>query len=246
MNTRIHESVRDDKGFTLVELAIVMVIIGLLIGGILKGQEMIANAQVTSTVAQAKGVTAANSTFRDMFDSFPGDMPNATAAVRLSACVAAPCQGGGNGDGRLANVPGTALAATSGTENYAFWVQLNAADLVSGVDGSATVAWGQGLPSAPIGGGLTAGYFGGGVLGQNATAKGAPYLTIQSAVGAIAGAAGSGAMTASQAARMDRKMDDGSPTTGSVFTNDAACVDVVATNYPEAADASNCDMFVRL
>ncbi len=46
----------NQSGFTLVELAIVMIIIGLLIGGILKGQELVSNARVTSTVAQIKGI----------------------------------------------------------------------------------------------------------------------------------------------------------------------------------------------
>ena len=49
----------NQKGFTLVELAIVMTIIGLLIGGVLKGQELMENARVTSTVAQVKGYEGA-------------------------------------------------------------------------------------------------------------------------------------------------------------------------------------------
>ena len=76
-------------GFTLVELAIVMIIIGLLIAGVLKGQELIANARVTSTVAQIKAIDAATSTFKDTYDSLPGDMTAPT--TRLPNCLAAPC-----------------------------------------------------------------------------------------------------------------------------------------------------------
>jgi len=72
------------KGFTLVELAIVMTIIGLLIGGILKGQELMENARVTATVAQIKSYEAAMTSFKDMYQSVPGDMLN--AGTRLQGC----------------------------------------------------------------------------------------------------------------------------------------------------------------
>ncbi len=243
MKTLNLESVRDEKGFTLVELAVVMVIIGLLIGGILKGQEMIANAQVSATVAQAKGVDAAVSTFRDMFDAFPGDMSDAQAGARLQNCGAAPCQGGGNSDSRLGAAPG--VAGSVAGENLAFWAQLNAADLVSGVDGSATVAWNQGLPAARVGGGLTAGFTAGGAaLGLNNQPRGGHYITVQGATG-LADGANTGALTASQAARMDRKMDDGSPSTGSVFANGGATCGAAAI-YAEANDVKGCDLYVRI
>ena len=95
----IKEIKTGQSGFTLVELAIVMIIIGLLIGGILKGQELIANAQTTATVAQLKGIDGALSTFRDKYSTLPGDMlsPN----TRLRDCNAAPCNNPGNGDGRV-------------------------------------------------------------------------------------------------------------------------------------------------
>lgn len=64
---------RNQKGFTLVEIAIVMVIIGLLIGGILKGQEMIQNAKVKRVVKQADEMRAAVMTFYDKYGQLPGD-----------------------------------------------------------------------------------------------------------------------------------------------------------------------------
>ncbi|HIL28602.1 MAG TPA: prepilin-type N-terminal cleavage/methylation domain-containing protein, partial [Micavibrio sp.] len=82
---------KKQAGFTLVELAVVMIIIGLLIGGVLKGQELIANAQIASTVAGIKGIDAATSTFNDTYNAFPGDMSN--ALTRLPNC-AAPCANG--------------------------------------------------------------------------------------------------------------------------------------------------------
>ncbi|MCD8566562.1 MAG: prepilin-type N-terminal cleavage/methylation domain-containing protein [Alphaproteobacteria bacterium] len=66
------KTLTSQKGFTLVELAIVMIIIGLLIGGILKGQELIANAQITNAVTQIKGMDGAVATFRETYNAFPG------------------------------------------------------------------------------------------------------------------------------------------------------------------------------
>ena len=69
-----HRNARSEQsGFTLVEIAIVMVIIGLLVGGVLKGQAMIENAKVKRLAKQADELRAAVMTFYDKYGQYPGD-----------------------------------------------------------------------------------------------------------------------------------------------------------------------------
>ena len=70
-------------GFTLVEIAIVLVIIGLLLGGILKGQEMITQAKIKNVVNDFNGITAAVNSYQDRYRQLPGDDLN--AATRWAA-----------------------------------------------------------------------------------------------------------------------------------------------------------------
>ncbi len=70
---------RYQTGFTLVEIAIVLVIIGLLLGGILKGQEMITQARIKNVVNDFNGITAAYFSYMDRYKAVPGDDPNASA-----------------------------------------------------------------------------------------------------------------------------------------------------------------------
>ena len=142
-------------GFTLVELAIVMIIIGLLIAGVLKGQELIGNARVTATVAQIKGIDAATSTFKDTYADLPGDLlnggarlPNCTAALN---CIAAAA----NGDGTLGTVAAPlafGAAPALGTEQGVYFVQLNAADLLTGIAPANGATFGGVFPQAKMDG----------------------------------------------------------------------------------------------
>jgi prepilin-type N-terminal cleavage/methylation domain-containing protein len=84
------------RGFSLVEIAIALVVIGLLIGGILKGRELIDNAKVNMTGAQLVGLEAAGRAFISNYYSIPGDMSN--PSLRLPNCDAAPCSTSGNED----------------------------------------------------------------------------------------------------------------------------------------------------
>ena len=64
---------RNASGFTLIEIAIVLVIIGLLLGGVLKGQELITGARVRNLISQQDGIKAAFFGFQDRFRALPGD-----------------------------------------------------------------------------------------------------------------------------------------------------------------------------
>ncbi|MGB4057228.1 MAG: prepilin-type N-terminal cleavage/methylation domain-containing protein [Alphaproteobacteria bacterium] len=228
---------KSERGFTLVELAIVMIIIGLLIGAILKGQELIANARVASTVAQVKGIDAATTTFRDKYDAFPGDM--ADAATRLPArCPAAAC-GDGGGDGNLEAAP---FAAPAG-DSLLFFPHLAAADLITGIAQDGSPGWGNIYQEAKISGGFHPGYtVGGGVVGANGNAPAGHYLSLVSAP-AVIGA--NNAVTPNEAQRLDTKLDDGLGQTGVVFGGNAACTAGVNGSYAEDIQGKICDVALR-
>ena len=76
---------RNERGFTLVELSIVLVIIGLLIGAVLKGQELIESARVKSLVTQMDSYKTATGIFRDRFRQLPGDFDDGVARLGASA-----------------------------------------------------------------------------------------------------------------------------------------------------------------
>lgn len=90
---------RDQKGFTLVELAISLVVIGLLIGGILKGQELIENSKINATIRDLENIQSAVSMFESAYDYLPGDIPNPRG--RIPNCEAALCSTGGNGNWKI-------------------------------------------------------------------------------------------------------------------------------------------------
>lgn len=84
------------QGFTLIEIAIVLVIIGLLLGGILKGQELITSARVRNLISQQDGIKAAFYGFQDRYRALPGDYNAATSNIQNVTQ-------NGNGDGQIAN-----------------------------------------------------------------------------------------------------------------------------------------------
>src|SRR3954467_12611219 len=89
------------KGFTLVEIAIVLVIIGLLLGGILKGQEMITQAKIKNVMADFSGISAAYHGYQDRYRMIPGD-DNTAGARWTPADTATPKAIDGDGNGQVA------------------------------------------------------------------------------------------------------------------------------------------------
>lgn len=123
-------------GFSLVELSIVLVILGLLVGGILAGQSLIRAAELRAVSTEANRWMAAAQTFRDKYFAIPGDMANATSfwGDDNLACpdpaVPNGTPGTCNGDGNFA----FGLAAVNGgtSEMHQLWKQLALAGLIEG------------------------------------------------------------------------------------------------------------------
>lgn len=109
------------NGFTLIEIAIVLVIIGLLLGGVLKGQELITSARVRNLISQQDGIKAAYFGFLDRYRALPGDYNQATTNI-TGATV------NGNNNGQIQSIAG------GGTidEHIAVWEHLSKAGFING------------------------------------------------------------------------------------------------------------------
>ncbi len=127
-----HRSLSRQSGFTLVEIAIVLVIIGLLLGGVLKGQEMIENAKVKNGIKDMDGVTAAYQSYIDRFHRLPGDDGPTLAALTARGGAWANITAFGNNNGVIVNAVGNVFAPVAAGEGTAFWQHLKAAGFISG------------------------------------------------------------------------------------------------------------------
>ena len=125
---------KKQTGFTLVEIAIVLVIVGLLIGGVLKGQEMITNAKLKRIESDNAGVAAAMFSYQDRYLQLPGD--DDAAVSRFSVYeVADLANGDGNGTIGIGTDWDADTKATWGDgthETLKFFAHLRAAGLVPG------------------------------------------------------------------------------------------------------------------
>lgn len=123
------------SGFSLVELSIVLVILGLLTGGILAGQSLIRAAEIRNVAVEFNKYYTASQTFRDKYFAIPGDMTNAQSFWGIADATPANCKTttsttpltcNGDGNGRILDI------AAGSNEVFRFWQHLANAGLIEG------------------------------------------------------------------------------------------------------------------
>jgi prepilin-type N-terminal cleavage/methylation domain-containing protein len=180
------------SGFTLIEIAIVLVIIGLLLGGVLKGQELINSAKVKNLATDFKNVPVYIYGYQDKFKALPGD--DSSTATHLTNATPATT-GGAVGNGVIEGIWNPALVSD---ETALFWQHLRLANLAPG---STTVALTTAyLPTNAVGG----------QIGVTNAAQ-SPIATLKGSYIVC-----SDAIAGKFAKQLDTTLDDGVSNTGSL------------------------------
>lgn len=218
-----------NQGFTLVELSIVVVVIGLVLGGFLIGKSVIRRAQINSIMTDMQQFKAATAAFYTKYNSLPGDMDDATTYWGSASCIAVQTTAetcNGDGDGSVES--NWAASPTSGHENFLFWKHLSNAGLIagnySGVSDSAdpiTNYYAVTSNNAPSGKLKNSLWYAVDFGTQSASSMGmfdnVYNHTFEFGAYEIDGRPINGIVTASEAYALDSKYDDGKPGTGSVL-----------------------------
>lgn len=207
--------------FTLLELAIVISIIGLIVGGVLSGRSLVRGAEINAIVSEFRKYQTATTQFRDKYNALPGDMSTASSYWASA--------GNGNGDGMIKN---TATANTN--EVSLFWIHLSSGGFVEGsytnvADSTTAMVAGTNNPRSKVSGaGWNVAYLGtvgydsssSAYTGARSPAADSFYDGTFDHVLLIGGGTNSlrptGILEGNEAYGIDFKIDDGKPATGDV------------------------------
>lgn len=234
---------RFKSAFSLVELSIVLVILGLLVGGVLSGQSLIRAAELRAVSSEYARYATAIQTFRDKYFALPGDMTNATsfwlsaggtgsnaACAAEVSTTAATCNG--NGDGLVSGIINGNAAFS---EEFRAWQHLANAGLIEGSytgTGASAVA-GTNTPRSRMGNSgwgiayTSAFYFAEGNWGTQSTGNAFFF-------GANADTMRGVALNPTEAWNIDVKNDDGLPGSAIVQITDKSGVCVTSSTAPSA------------
>jgi prepilin-type N-terminal cleavage/methylation domain-containing protein len=187
------------SGFTLVEIAIVLVIIGLLLGGILKGQELINSAKVKNLANDFRVIPTYIYAYQDKFKALPGDDPAAATHVTGATNATTPAGSQGNGV-----INGNWNSTTNTDESFLFWQHVRLSNLAAGPTDVADPTY---IPTNAVGG----------KLGISSAATGQFQITTPTAMTGTYQVCSSGIL-GKFAKQLDIQMDDGNTQTGSMRT----------------------------
>jgi prepilin-type N-terminal cleavage/methylation domain-containing protein len=191
---------RNQSGFTLIEIAIVLVIIGLLLGGVLKGQELINSAKVKNFATDFRNIPLFIYGYQDKFKALPGDDANVVAHLGAGATQIAP-SASGSGSGALNGNWYDKAADLATSETVAFWEHVRRANLAAG---PVPIVTNADLPSNADGGQIG--------IESGTTVAATQYITGMSGSYIVC----SSGILGKFAKQLDITMDDGNTFTGSV------------------------------
>lgn len=229
------------RAFSLIELSMVLVMLGLLLGTVFSGQLMLRNQRIKQIQNNAEQFHVAVTQFREKYQFFPGDKPNALSIWSTVSCVA-------NGDGN---------GLIDGTEDYYVWAELVAGGFTVGNYTTCTSAQvpGVDIPSGPIestGYAFSAGSSPAGLVtgtdGSSATFDGNYTAAIYFGKNKVpATRMMDPAISADDALQIDTIYDDASPGNGVIMTwrsygSTTGCYDSGSGAYNAATSDQTCSL----
>jgi prepilin-type N-terminal cleavage/methylation domain-containing protein len=242
------------SAFTLVELAIAIVIISLLLAGVMQGSELIKQAQVRSFTKLAQTFQSANNTFKMKYNFLPGDLPNATTFFDTTTCnnmtySNVPCNSNQSNAGN-GLIDGT--WNTDSSDQMRYWVHLSLSKILTvNPVGTSDYSYNR----FDIGKNRTWSVVGtGGFLANMALNYGPSTATVAfTNINYFAffnhnGPWDGSIISAPDAASVDEKLDDGKPLTGKFLagtgSNNSTTECIVGTEYNFLSDAISCNLFL--